>query len=61
VVHSSKLATGFAGSLGVLYGIIYGILMSEDYALLYGACLLFALLALAMIVTRRVDWNRIGV
>jgi inner membrane protein len=60
VVHSSKLATGFAGSLGVLYGIIYGILMSEDYALLYGACLLFALLASAMIVTRRVDWNRIG-
>jgi inner membrane protein len=60
VVHSSKLAAGFAGSLGVLYAIIYGILMSEDYALLYGACLLFALLALAMIVTRRVDWNRIG-
>jgi inner membrane protein len=60
VVHSSKIATGFAGALGVLYGIIYGILMSEDYALLYGACLLFALLALAMIVTRRVDWNRIG-
>lgn len=60
VVHSSKLASGFAGSLGILYGIIYGILMSEDYALLYGACLLFALLALAMIVTQRLHKSMIA-
>lgn len=57
VVHSWKRAFGFALSMAVLNAMIYGILMSEDYALLYGACLLFALLAAAMIATRRVNWN----
>lgn len=57
VVQSWKLSIGFALSLALLDTIIYGILISEDYALLYGASLLFALLASAMIVTRRVNWN----
>jgi len=59
VVHSWKHSMGFAAGIGVLYGVIYGILICEDYALLYGACLLFALLAGAMIVTRHVRWNEL--
>jgi inner membrane protein len=35
-------------------------LMSEDYALLLGALLLFAALAIVMIMTRRVDWYRLS-
>ncbi|WP_176736292.1 cell envelope integrity protein CreD [Oligoflexus tunisiensis] len=57
VVHSWKHSLGFALALALLDAIIYGILISEDYALLYGSCLLFVLLATAMIVTRRVNWN----
>lgn len=54
VVQSWKNSLMFTGSLGILYAVVYGILMSEDFALLYGACLLFVLLAAAMVVTRRV-------
>jgi inner membrane protein len=57
VVQTWARSLGFALALALLNVVIYGILMSEDYALLYGACLLFALLAFAMIVTRRVNWN----
>lgn len=57
VVHSWRNSLVFTGSLGTLYAVVYGILMSEDYALLYGACLLFVLLASAMVVTRRVKWD----
>jgi len=37
---------------------VYGLLISEDNALLLGSVLLFAMLAGVMYVTRRVDWYR---
>jgi inner membrane protein len=43
-------------ALGALYGMLYALLQAEDYSLLGGALLLFALLAGAMIATRRIDW-----
>ena len=46
--------------LGLLYAALYGLLISEDNALVLGAGLLFAILAGLMIVTRRVDWYRVG-
>ncbi|MFW5431464.1 MAG: cell envelope integrity protein CreD [Methylophilaceae bacterium] len=46
----------FAGFLTALYGALYGILASEDNALLMGSLLVFGLLATAMIITRKVDW-----
>lgn len=49
-------AAGFAGLLAALYGLLYGLLQSEDYALLLGALVLFGLLATAMLLTRRLDW-----
>ena len=42
--------------LVALYGVLYGILMSEDNALLMGSVLLFGVLAAIMVATRRVDW-----
>lgn len=51
----------FGGSLTLLYGALYGILASEDNALLMGSLLVFSLVALAMITTRRVDWYRINI
>lgn len=46
--------------LMVLYGYLYFVLNREDYALLFGALLLFALLTLVMYLTRKVDWYHFG-
>lgn len=50
----------FAAMLATLYAALYGLLLSEDNALLLGSALLFAVLATIMTVTRRVDWYRLG-
>jgi inner membrane protein len=50
--HSSIFAAGLA----VLYGVLYGLLASEDNALVMGSALLFAILAGVMLLTRRLDW-----
>jgi inner membrane protein len=44
----------------VLYGVLYLLLQSEDYALLIGSLVLFVVLAAIMVMTRRVDWHRVG-
>jgi len=49
----------FGAALGALFGVLYMLLRAEDYALLAGSVLLFALLAGLMIATRKVDWYRI--
>jgi inner membrane protein len=50
----------FASMLTSLYGALYGILASEDNALLMGSLLVFGLLALTMVITRKVDWYQIS-
>jgi inner membrane protein len=52
VKHGGVITT----ALLLLYGMLYGILVSEDNSLLMGSLLIFAVLSLVMIVTRRVDW-----
>lgn len=58
VLGSPVRGAGFAGLLGTLYAALYGLLVSEDNALVLGAGLLFVILAAIMILTRRVDWYR---
>jgi inner membrane protein len=58
VLHSLRRSLGFGGMLATLYAAVYGLLISEDNALLLGALLLFAVLSTVMIVTRKVDWYR---
>lgn len=60
VLQSKANGLIFASMLTALYGALYGILASEDNALLMGSLLVFGLLALTMIVTRKVDWYQIG-
>jgi inner membrane protein len=43
-------------ALITLYGYLYLLLRLEDFALLAGSLGLFAMLALVMFMTRRVDW-----
>jgi len=46
-----------AGALMTLvYGILYALVISEDYALLMGAIVLFVVLGAVMLATRHVDW-----
>ena len=45
----------------ILYVYFYVTLKSEDYALLMGSLGLFCVLALVMYVTRKINWNDIGV
>lgn len=60
VLGSFLRGVGFAATLGALYAALYGLLISEDNALLMGSLLLFAILAGIMVVTRKVDWYRAG-
>jgi len=60
VLHSGTRGLGFGGLLASLYAVLYVLLLSEDYALLLGSLLLFVLLGAVMIMTRRVDWYRVG-
>jgi inner membrane protein len=39
---------------------LFGLLRSEDNALMMGSLLLFAVLSIVMIATRKVDWYRLG-
>lgn len=60
VLRSVARGAGFGVLLATLYAFLYVILQSEDYALLLGALLLFAALAIVMIITRHVDWYRLS-
>jgi inner membrane protein len=60
VLRSWKISLIFIAKLGVLYGVLFGILRSDDNALLMGSILLFTLLAGAMTITRKVDWYGIA-
>jgi inner membrane protein len=56
VLGAWKRGLGLGAYVGVLYAALYGLLSSEDNALLLGSLLLFGLLGLLMLGTRRVDW-----
>ncbi len=43
--------------LAAIYGLLYLLLRLEDYALLVGAVMSFALLAIIMFATRSIDWS----
>jgi inner membrane protein len=60
VLRSTARGLGFAAMLTVLYGALYGLLVSEDNALVLGSLLLFAILAAIMTLTRRIDWYALG-
>ena len=60
VLQSWLRAAGFATMLTLLDGVLYGLLVSEDNALLMGSLLLFGILAVIMWVTRKVDWYALG-
>jgi inner membrane protein len=56
VLRGWRRGTSLGCYVAVLYGALYVLLVSENDALLLGALLLFGMLAVLMIATRRVDW-----
>jgi len=60
VLHSWWRGLGFTAGLAALYAMLYALLNAEDYALLMGSLLVFALLASVMLLTRKLDWYGIG-
>lgn len=60
VLRSIWRGLGFASLIASLFAVLYALLQSEDYALLMGSMLLFGLLAVAMILTRHLDWFALG-
>lgn len=56
-LESSQKGTVMLGVLLILYGLLYLVLRLEDYALLAGALMGFAMLTAVMFLTLRVDWS----
>jgi inner membrane protein len=57
---NARAAAGIGAALAASYGVLYVILLSQDYALLFGSLLLFVILAALMLATRRLDWAKVG-
>jgi inner membrane protein len=60
VLRSVGRGLGFAAMLAMLYAALYGLLVSEDNALVLGSGLLFVILAAIMVITRKVDWYELS-
>lgn len=61
VVLATRRAGIFLGALlALIYALLYGLVVSEDYALLMGSMALLGALAAMMYLTRRVDWYALG-
>ncbi len=58
--ESARRGAVVAALMSGVYALLYGLLLSEDYALLIGAIALFAMLAALMLSTRRLKWEEGG-
>lgn len=58
ILKNKKFPLFIGLSLSALYGFIFVIIQMENYALLAGSIGLFAILAIVMFVSRKIDWNR---
>lgn len=56
VLGSVKRGLCASAGFGFLYGLLFSVLQSEDYALLLGSLLLFVALGLFMLLTRHFNW-----
>jgi inner membrane protein len=60
-IFKSRLAVAmYSFATGGLYALLYIIIQAEDFALLMGASLIFIVVALVMVLTRRIDWYAVG-
>ena len=60
ILREKKRAVFMAGLLTGLYGYLYFVLHSEDFALLLGSFLVLGVLAAVMYLTRNIDWYSVS-
>ncbi|WP_045493917.1 cell envelope integrity protein CreD [Vibrio hyugaensis] len=56
MLSNTKHGVIFGGCLLTLYGLLFGLLQAESYALVMGTLLCFAILSFTMVITRNIDW-----
>ncbi len=56
VLKDFRPALAFSVAIALLYAVLYGVLQSEDNALLMGTLLIFIALASMMTLSRKIDW-----
>lgn len=60
MLGSLRRGLPFGAGMALLYGLLYVLLQLEQTALAVGSIALFAVLALVMVLTRRVNWYGLG-
>jgi inner membrane protein len=60
IVKRTGLVLMLTGLFATLYGYVFVLLQLEDYALLAGTIGLFVILATIMLLSRKVDWYKLG-
>jgi inner membrane protein len=60
VLKGRRAGLAVGSAAGVCYSLLYLLVLSEEYALLFGALAIFFLLAITMIGTRKLDWYRVA-
>jgi len=60
IFSSARVSLLITGILALLYVFFYSLLQLQDYSLLMGSLGLLGILAAIMMLTRRVDWYRLG-
>jgi len=60
MLKTGRPALAFSGGIGLLYAVLYGVLKSEDNALLMGTMIIFTAVSAVMMLTRHMDWYRLG-
>jgi inner membrane protein len=56
VLRARRAGLLLGGVLALIYALLYGLIAADEYALLIGALVLLAMVALLMYLTRRIDW-----
>ncbi|HEX6832183.1 MAG TPA: cell envelope integrity protein CreD [Rudaea sp.] len=56
VLRTRRAGAVLGGVLALVYALLYGLVVSEEYSLLMGAFALLGVVAAVMYLTRRVDW-----
>ena len=57
---TARRTAAFCALFVLMYGTLYFLLRSEDHALLTGSLLVFGVLAIVMLATRRLDWSALA-
>ena len=58
VLHARQAGMTLGTALTLVYALLYGLVVSEQYSLLMGALALLAVVAALMYLTRKVDWSK---